>query len=310
MAGDWIPVSVDLPGKPEVAMLSRILGKSTDECIGMLIRFWIWCQAHTDDGNLSGMDTAMISAVSHVPERFFGALQQVGWLEVTESGCIIPNFERWFGGAAKRRLLEARKKRLQRAAQQGGERNACPDLVPILSRSCPDVVPMLSRAQRDKNGTRGEESRGENKNNSSPPIKGPPLLLHDNRDPPLLSPDGDSSPTGDDARVDPDRDAFEEWWRHYPRKVGKQAAFRAYVNARKRICKERKCAPSEARSLLLQACIAFSQSAKARSEFCPHPGTWLNQGRYDDDPAEWDRVSNEQAAESLEEVLRKAMSDG
>lgn len=145
--------------------------------------------------------------------------------------------------------------------------------------------------------------------NSSPLERSPPLLQQTPLDE-QQSPDGDSSPNGDDARVDPDRDAFEEWWRHYPRKVGKQAAFRAYVNARKRICKERKCAPSEARSLLLQACIAFSQSPKARSEFCPHPGTWLNQGRYDDDPAEWDRVSNEQAAESLEEVLRKAMSDG
>ena len=160
MAGDWIPISVDLPGKPEVAMLSRILGKSTDECLGMLIRFWIWCQAHTDDGNLPGMDTAMLTAVSHVPERFFGALQRVGWLEVTDSGCFIPNFERWFAGAAKRRLLEARKKRLQRA-NAGGERNGCPDLVPKLSRSCPDSVPHLSRAHRDTNGTRGEESRGE-----------------------------------------------------------------------------------------------------------------------------------------------------
>lgn len=170
MAGDWIPISVDLPGKPEVAMLSRILGKSTDECLGMLIRFWIWCQAHTDDGNLSGMDTAMLTAVSHVPERFFGALQKVGWLEVTDSGCFIPNFERWFGGAAKRRLLEARKKRLQRA-NAGGERNGRPDLVPKLSRSCPDSVPNLSRAHRDKNGTRGEKRK---EDINSPPLESPP----------------------------------------------------------------------------------------------------------------------------------------
>jgi len=118
MAGDWIPVDVSLPTKPEVALLSQLSGKSIDEVVGMLIRFWIWCQTHTADGCLSGMDTAMIAAVSHVPERFFGALQperffgalqKVGWFEVAESGCFVPRFERWLSGGAKRRLLRGAK---------------------------------------------------------------------------------------------------------------------------------------------------------------------------------------------------------
>jgi hypothetical protein len=31
----------------------------------------------------------------------------------------------------------------------------------------------------------------------------------------------------------------------------------------------------------------FAKSDKAAGEFCPHPTTWLNQGRYDDDQATW-----------------------
>lgn len=307
MAGDWIPIACDIHAKPETVRIAAALRRSTDEVVGMLVRFWSWAQSQSSDGTLEGLDIAMAAAACHVSTKFLESLASVGWLVQADHGLVVPNFDRWMGNSAKSRLQGALRKQRERSRMR---RSALGDDVTHTSRNCHANVTQLSRAQRDTSVTIEENRREENKNNSSPPIKGPPLLLHDNRDPPLLSPDGDSSPNGDDARVDPDRDAFEKWWRHYPRKVGKQAAFRAYVNARKRICKERKCAPSEARSLLLQACIAFSQSPKARSEFCPHPGTWLNQGRYDDDPAEWDRVSNEQAAESLEEVLRKAMSDG
>lgn len=74
MAGDWIPISVDLPGKPEVARLAASTRRSPDEIVGMLIRFWIWAQSHTADGFLHGMDLAMTAAVSHVPAWFLEGL--------------------------------------------------------------------------------------------------------------------------------------------------------------------------------------------------------------------------------------------
>ena len=156
MAGDWIPIDVSLPGKPEVARLSAMLGKPIDEVLGMLIRFWVWCQAHTADGHLSGMDTAMVSAVSHVPERFLIALQKVGWFEATESGCFVPNFERWLSRGAKRRLQDRRRKSESKKAEEVAERSA----------SFPQKFRKSSAFEAEKKRTTEEERREQNK---SPP---------------------------------------------------------------------------------------------------------------------------------------------
>lgn len=148
MAGDWIPIDVTLPFKPELARLSFLLRRPIDECVGTLVRFWIWCQAHTSDGHLSGMDIAMIAAASHVSKRFLAGMENVGWLEITETGCTIPNFDRWLSRGAKRRLRETEKKRRYRE-----------------QLSCPAVVPLLSPCDRDKIGTTEEKRREEKRRN-------------------------------------------------------------------------------------------------------------------------------------------------
>ena len=48
----------------------------------------------------------------------------------------------------------------------------------------------------------------------------------------------------------------------------------------------------------------FAQSKKGRGEFCPHPATWFNQGRYDDDPAEWDKEYKKDGYMSDDEITR------
>lgn len=70
---------------------------------------------------------------------------------------------------------------------------------------------------------------------------------------------------------------FEVWWAAAPKKVGKLKARKAYAAARKLATAE----------TLLAAITAFAASPKARGEFCPHPTTWLNEGRWEDDPATW-----------------------
>lgn len=70
-----------------------------------------------------------------------------------------------------------------------------------------------------------------------------------------------------------DRD-FEDFWQAYPRKVGKEAARRAWVVAIKR-------AP-------VAQIAAGLNAAKWPDDrqFIPHPATWLNQGRWQDEPAD------------------------
>ena len=70
---------------------------------------------------------------------------------------------------------------------------------------------------------------------------------------------------------------FDAFWKAYPRKVGKAAARKAW-----RITAKTRPVLTE----VLNAINAQKQTdqwAKDGGQFIPHPSTWLNQGRWDDD---------------------------
>jgi hypothetical protein len=91
---------------------------------------------------------------------------------------------------------------------------------------------------------------------------------------------------------------FEEWWKQYPKKVQKLAAAKAYKSACQR----------GAPDVILAATIAFSQTDKARGDFCPYPATWLNENRWEDDPTQWqDHGSN--SGKSKQQRIDAAMKD-
>jgi hypothetical protein len=69
----------------------------------------------------------------------------------------------------------------------------------------------------------------------------------------------------------------------YPRKIGKQAALRAIVRAMDKVSKE---------TLIERVRNYAAVTSRYRPpdrQFIPHPSSWFNQGRYDDDPREWER---------------------
>lgn len=66
---------------------------------------------------------------------------------------------------------------------------------------------------------------------------------------------------------------FHEFWKAYPRKEGKKSAYKAWVKARDR--------PGIA--LVLEAIARAVQSRQWREGYIPHPATWLNHGRWDDE---------------------------
>lgn len=70
-------------------------------------------------------------------------------------------------------------------------------------------------------------------------------------------------------------DAFETFWQVFPRKVGKAAARKAWAVAL------RKASVAEI-AAGLNAQVA--SGALDAGGFTPHPATWLNQGRWQDDP--------------------------
>jgi len=70
--------------------------------------------------------------------------------------------------------------------------------------------------------------------------------------------------------------AFDEFWKHYPHKVGKDAARRSFA----RIAKSKKVLFSE-----IMAGLARYIVEKPRDRNWCNPATWLNQGRWCDQPA-------------------------
>jgi hypothetical protein len=66
---------------------------------------------------------------------------------------------------------------------------------------------------------------------------------------------------------------FEEFWKIYPRREGKLAALKAWKKLK--IGQKRRA---------WQVAKRDAAMLKARGQYCPLPATWLNQGRFDDDP--------------------------
>jgi hypothetical protein len=69
----------------------------------------------------------------------------------------------------------------------------------------------------------------------------------------------------------------------YPKKVAKQAALRAIVKALERL-------PGDILGERVRNYAGYvARWRKDDRAFVPNPATWFNEGRYDDDPKEWER---------------------
>ena len=81
----------------------------------------------------------------------------------------------------------------------------------------------------------------------------------------------------DDSDSDP---GFREFWAAYPRKVGKWAAWKAWRKLK---------ITAELKATILAAVKAHKESdpwTKDDGKFIPHPGTWLNNRRWEDEMQE------------------------
>jgi hypothetical protein len=68
----------------------------------------------------------------------------------------------------------------------------------------------------------------------------------------------------------------------YPRKVAKKAALKSIKSALKAVSPE----------ALLEKTVAYAKAVEgADMQFVPHPSTWFNQERYNDDPNTWNKSS-------------------
>jgi hypothetical protein len=79
---------------------------------------------------------------------------------------------------------------------------------------------------------------------------------------------------------------FDSWWKLYPRKVGKAEAAKVFPKVLAKIATER----CDAFDWLCEVTRVFAESPAGNAgKYTPHPASWLNAGRYDDDQREWHR---------------------
>lgn len=88
-------------------------------------------------------------------------------------------------------------------------------------------------------------------------------------------------PRGDRKKDEPQEpELFARFYAAYPRKLGKQAAVKAWNKAVK---------GGVAPEVILRGIEQQAEILERRErQFVPHPATWLNQGRWEDDPDELD----------------------
>lgn len=108
------------------------------------------------------------------------------------------------------------------------------------------------------------------------PVSAPTVQVETGQEPqPSNHSQGTTGTTLVDLPLDgiPARDLFDEFWTAYPRKVGKVAARKAWTSATKRVNADK--------------IVAAVREYPFRDDlqYVPHPASWLNGGRWEDDPS-------------------------
>lgn len=89
----------------------------------------------------------------------------------------------------------------------------------------------------------------------------------------------------DDRKEGTERDALIlSIYLAYPRHIGPKAAKKAIAKALEATPGEQLLAKTQ------QYARAVADLPKSERQFLPHPASWFNAGRYEDDPAEWQRA--------------------
>lgn len=115
---NWIKMRTDLVDHPKVVRMAFVCKVDVLQVIGGLWAVWATFDTHSVDGTLEGYTLA---AIDRKAWRGFGAaMVGVRWLEETEDGLEIPEFDEHNGASAKKRAQDT--KRTQEA--RNGDKSA------------------------------------------------------------------------------------------------------------------------------------------------------------------------------------------
>lgn len=238
----WFKVDDSFYDHPKIENLSMA-------AIGLWAKAGAWCAKHLTDGVISAK---RVRALGGTPAQIKALIKNGLWFECKDdSGAKCYAFHDWFDMQPSReqvyekREIERQKKRKQRANQTG-------------------EIAATSRFTKMSPGDRGGDNPGDNPGDS------PGLSLV----PDPTRPDPNRSADADPKNSQKGAAGFDDFWAVVPRKVGKQAARRAWEKAVK----------LESPQVIVQKMREYRDDPNRVEEFTKHPSTWLNAGCWDDDP--------------------------
>ena len=108
MAGEWIPLDINLGAKPEVQELIDLTGQGVETVVYRLLQLWGWASMNSADGTVRATPGRM-ARVCGGDDAFWLAVQSVGWIVFDqEAGTAeIPGWGRRFSQAAKARACHS-----------------------------------------------------------------------------------------------------------------------------------------------------------------------------------------------------------
>lgn len=157
MAGDWIPMRMDLLEDPSVLAIGSTLGIDEYAVVGRLLKLWSWANRHLKNGCAS---VALEWIDRHVGTTgFASAMLNAGWLRTRSSGSLeFTNFDRWNSQGAKVRILAAQRMRKARCQKRDGPSatKAQPEKRRE-ERGRPNGLPPPDKPAKEKTAPRGRE---------------------------------------------------------------------------------------------------------------------------------------------------------
>jgi len=149
MAGDWIPMRLDLHEDPAVIQMASALKVREEVIVGYLHKIWSWSSRQVCDGFVTGVTLESLGRVTNL-SGFPELMRDSGWLSETKTGIKFPNWDHWLSESAKKRLKAARRKGKSRHAKG----------VTNVTKSCDQSVTTVEKSTVEKStNKRKKESK-------------------------------------------------------------------------------------------------------------------------------------------------------
>lgn len=249
----WIQVHQQLKDHRKLLAAVDELEIAPAHMLGLLISFWLWALDNAPSGSLDGISNRMIARAAQwdgEPDELVSAMINAGFLDEESTGNLeIHDWHEYAGKLIDQREAEKDRSRRRRAAAAA---TAPPEQQTTDGRPTDNRKKAAGRVDQSK----VDQSR-----------------------PKQSTPDQGDPPPNPQTETKPDAQArrFAEFWKEYPKKVGKKAAEKSWQKLRP---------DAELFERIMQAVTAAKSSEQWNREngrFIPNPSTWINQGRWDDE---------------------------